>query len=72
MESWQILDCPTGRDPQAILSLDWRVIMFYRGTRGPWTAMPALIEVKQQTKLIDIFTCAKNLFKTGVILWENT
>ena len=34
--------------------------------------MPALIGVKKnQTILIDIFTCAKKLFKTGAILWEN-
>ena len=43
----------------------------YEYTRGPWTAMPALIEEEKQTKLIDIFTCGKKLFKTGVILWEN-
>ena len=34
--------------------------------------MPALIEVKEtEKKIIDFFTCAKKLFKTGVILWEN-
>ena len=26
---------------------------------------------KKQTKLIDILSCAKKLFKTEVILWEN-
>ena len=26
---------------------------------------------KKQTKLIDILSCAKQLFKTEVILWEN-